>query len=64
MCHTRHYIINYSIHINEEYIKCIQFVHNKQSTKIVKSFSIYNFVGQYSLPYRKIADIYVILYGL
>ena len=22
----------------------------------------YNFVGQYSLPYRKIADIYVILY--
>ena len=64
MCHTRHYIINYSIHINGEYIKCIQFVHNKQSTKIVKSFFIYSFVGQYSLLYRKIADIYVILYGL
>ena len=39
------------------------YITNK-AQKIVKSFFIYNFVGQYSLPYRKIADIYVILYGL
>lgn len=64
MCPTKHCIINYSIYINCEHIECIPFIRNRQNTEIEKLFHIYNFVEQYSLPYREIADIYIILRGL